>query len=168
MGVGDDRDGCCWHGGDRMRRIEHRIQHRLGNDDGDRDGSGCHYHASPAKRREQRPDEQPRAHSPPGGNPHRDTAGANPAATPPAIPEYHPSSLVRKSPSSTVLTSPDSVTQVGNFYKDALAKGGWQIRSSSGSAYNASFTAHRANEGVSISVYSRGAGSGISIATHPE
>jgi hypothetical protein len=67
-----------------------------------------------------------------------------------------------------VLTSPDSVTQIGNFYKDALAKGGWQIRSSSGSAYNASFSAHRANEGVSISVYPRGAGSGISIATHPE
>jgi hypothetical protein len=67
-----------------------------------------------------------------------------------------------------VLTSPDSVTQVGNFYKDALAKGGWQIRSSTASAYNASFTAHRANEGVSISVYSRRAGSGVSIATHPE
>jgi hypothetical protein len=67
-----------------------------------------------------------------------------------------------------VLTSPDSVTQVGNFYKDALAKGGWQIRSSTASAYNASFTAHRANEGVSISVYARRAGSGVSIATHPE
>ncbi len=53
-------------------------------------------------------------------------------------------------------------------YTDALAKGGWQITSSSGSAYNASFTAHRANEGVSISVYSRGAGSGISITTHLE
>jgi hypothetical protein len=69
--------------------------------------------------------------------------------------------------SSTALTSSDSVTHVGNFYKDALAKGGWQITSSSGSAYNASFTAHRANKGVSISVYSRGAASGISITTPP-
>jgi len=67
-----------------------------------------------------------------------------------------------------VLTSPDSVTKVGNFYKDSLAKGGWQIRSSSSSAYNASFSAHRSNQGVSISVYSRGGGSGISITTHPE
>jgi len=76
--------------------------------------------------------------------------------------------LVSKTPSSTVLTSPDSVTQVGDFYKDALAKGGWQIRSASSSAYNASFSAHRSNQGVSISVYARGAGSGVSINTHPE
>jgi hypothetical protein len=67
-----------------------------------------------------------------------------------------------------VLASPDSVAQVGTFYKDALAKGGWQIRSASSSAYNASFSAHRGNEGVSISVYARAGGSGISIATHPE
>jgi hypothetical protein len=107
------------------------------------------------------------------GAPTSNTAPAAPpapasTATPPAIPEYHPSTLVSKSPSSTVLTSPDSVTQVGNFYKDALAKGGWQISASSGSAYSANLSGHRASEGVSISVYSRGAGTGISITTHPE
>jgi hypothetical protein len=66
-----------------------------------------------------------------------------------------------------VLTSPE-VTKVGDFYKEALAKGGWQIRSSSTTAYNASFSAHRTGEGISISVYPRGAGSGISINTHRE
>lgn len=95
------------------------------------------------------------------------TAPAPPAA-PAGIPDYHPSTIVNKNPNSTVLTSSDSVTQVADFYKGALAKGGWQIRASSSTAYSASFSAHRANEGVSISVYPRGSGSGISISTHPE
>jgi hypothetical protein len=84
------------------------------------------------------------------------------------LPDYHPSTLVSKSAYSTVLTSPDSVSKIGEFYRNALATGGWHVTSSSLSAYHASFAAYRSNEGVSVSVYSRGNGSGISISTHPQ
>ena len=105
-------------------------------------------------------------------------AAASPAAASPAaggaataasgnLPDYQPSTVVSKSASSTVLTSPDPVGKIGAFYKNALAQGGWRVTSSSMSAYHASFTAQRSSEGASISVYSRGTGSGISISTHP-
>jgi hypothetical protein len=104
-------------------------------------------------------------------------AAASPAAASPAgggaaapggqLPDYQPSTVVSKSASSTVLTSPDPVDKIGAFYKNALAQGGWHVTSSSMSAYHASFTASRSSEGASISVYSRGSGSGISISTHP-
>jgi hypothetical protein len=85
-----------------------------------------------------------------------------------AVPEYRPASVVSKSKYSTVLTSPDSVSKIGSYYQGVLANGGWQLRSSSKTPYSASFTAHRASEGVTISVYPRGSGSGVSISTHPE
>jgi hypothetical protein len=85
-----------------------------------------------------------------------------------AVPEYRPASVVSKSKYSTVLTSPDSVSKIGSYYQGVLANGGWQLRSSSKTPYSASFAAHRASEGVTISVYPRGSGSGVSISTHPE
>ncbi len=84
------------------------------------------------------------------------------------LPEYQPSTVVSKALGSTVLTSPDSVQKIGAFYQQALTKGGWQVTSASTGPYHASFTAHRAHEGVSISVYPRGGGSGISISRHPQ
>jgi hypothetical protein len=84
------------------------------------------------------------------------------------LPDYQPSTLVSKSEYSTVLTSPDSVSKVGEFYRKALVTGGWHVTSSSMSTYHASFSANRSNEGVNVSVYSRGSGSGISISTHPQ
>ena len=83
------------------------------------------------------------------------------------LPDYRPSTVVSKSEYSTVLTSPDSASKVGEFYRTALAAGGWHVTSSSMSAYQASFSANRSNEGVNVSVYPRGSGSGISISTHP-
>lgn len=83
------------------------------------------------------------------------------------LPEYQPSAVVSKSAYSIVLTSPDSVNKIGAFYRKALATGGWHVVSDSSGPYHASFTAYRSHEGASISVYSRGSGSGISISTHP-
>jgi hypothetical protein len=83
------------------------------------------------------------------------------------LPEYQPSSVVSKTSTSTVLSSSASVTKIGAFYAHALAKGGWQVTSSSAGSYHASFTAHRTGEGASISVYPRSGGSGISISTYP-
>jgi hypothetical protein len=82
--------------------------------------------------------------------------------------DYQPSSVVSRSAYSIVLTSPDPVSKIGEFYRNALAVGGWHVTSSSQSAYHASFVAYRDNQGVSVSVYSRGSGSGISISTHPQ
>jgi hypothetical protein len=84
------------------------------------------------------------------------------------LPDYQPSTVVSKSAYSTVLTSSGPVSKIGEFYRKALATGQWRVTSSSMSAYHASFSAYRSNEGVSVSVYSRGTGSGISISTHPQ
>jgi hypothetical protein len=92
-----------------------------------------------------------------------------PAAMPSAaVPDYQPASVVSRSQHSTVLNSPDSISKIGSYYEGVLARGGWKLRSSSNTAYSASFTAHRADEGVTISVYPRGSGSGVSISRHPE
>ncbi|MBV8988855.1 MAG: hypothetical protein JOY58_11440 [Solirubrobacterales bacterium] len=85
-----------------------------------------------------------------------------------ALPDYKPSSVLSKSPGATVLRSPSGVEAVGAFYKDALAKGGWQIVSASSGPYHASFTAHRSGEGVTVSVYPLASGSGISVTSHRE
>lgn len=45
---------------------------------------------------------------------------------------------------------------------------GWRLQSSSNNPKSASFTAVRPSEGVTVSVYPRGAGSGISINVHPQ
>jgi hypothetical protein len=111
----------------------------------------------------QAPVASPAAASPAAASP----AGGGAAAPSGQLPDYQPSTVVSKSASSTVLTSPDPVDKIGAFYKNALAQGGWHVTSSSMSAYHASFTASRSSEGASISVYSRGSGSGISISTHP-
>lgn len=94
------------------------------------------------------------------------SAGAS-ASTSAKLPDYRPSTVVSDSGSSTVLQSPDSVAKIGSFYRSALASGGWVTTSSSTGSSHASFTAHRAHEGVSISVYPRSGGSGISISRYP-
>jgi hypothetical protein len=111
----------------------------------------------------------PAAASPAAGGSAAGGSAAGSAATAASgkLPDYQPSTVVSRSASSTVLTSPDPVDKIGAFYKDALAQGGWHVTSSSMSAYHASFTAYRSSEGASISVYSQGSGSGISISTHP-
>jgi hypothetical protein len=83
------------------------------------------------------------------------------------LPDYRPSTVVSESGTTMVLTSPDSVAKIGEFYKSALASGGWDTTSSSLGPFHASFTAHRAHEGVSISVYPRSGGSGISVSRYP-
>jgi hypothetical protein len=83
------------------------------------------------------------------------------------LPDYQPSTVVSKSMYATVLTSPDPVGEIAAFYQKALGTGGWHVLSTSMGPYHASFTAYLSNEGASISVYSSGRGSGISISTHP-
>jgi hypothetical protein len=92
------------------------------------------------------------------------------ATTRAGIPESQPSKVVLKSKllGTVVLKSPDSVSRVGDFYKDALADGGWELTSSSRSRYHASFTVRRTGEGASVSVYPLPSGSGISISRHAE
>jgi hypothetical protein len=94
------------------------------------------------------------------------SAGASASATG-KLPDYHPSTVVSDSGTTTVLKSPDSVTKVGAFYRNALSSGGWDTTASSMGSFHASFTAHRAHEGVSISVYPRFGGSGISVSRYP-
>jgi hypothetical protein len=89
------------------------------------------------------------------------------ASTTGKLPDYRPATVVSDSGTTTVFKSPDSVSKIGAFYRDALANGGWDTTSSSMGSFHASFTAHRAHEGVSISVYPRFGGSGISISRYP-
>jgi len=83
------------------------------------------------------------------------------------VPDYRPSTVVSDSGTTTVLKSPDSVSKIGAFYRNALANGGWDTTASSTGSLHASFTAHRGHEGVSISVYPRFGGAGISISRYP-
>jgi hypothetical protein len=94
------------------------------------------------------------------------SAGATASSTA-KLPDYRPATVVSESSTTTVLKSPDSVAKVGDFYKSVLASGGWDTTSASTGPFHASFTAHRAHEGVSISVYPRFGGSGISISQYP-
>jgi hypothetical protein len=96
-----------------------------------------------------------------------DAAAGTNADTTGTLPDYQPSKLVSKTSTSTVLTSPDSVAKIGAFYADVLAKGGWQMISSSVGSFHASFTVSHDHQGASISVYPRWGGSGISISTYP-
>jgi hypothetical protein len=89
------------------------------------------------------------------------------ASTTGKLPDYRPATVVSDSGTTTVLKSPDSVSKIGAFYRDALANGGWDTTSASTGFFHASFTAHRAHEGVSISVYPRFGGAGISISRYP-
>jgi hypothetical protein len=89
------------------------------------------------------------------------------ASTTGKLPGYRPATVVSDSGTTTVLKSPDSVTKIGAFYRNALANGGWDTTASSMGSFHASFTAHRAHEGVSISVYPRFGGAGISISRYP-
>jgi hypothetical protein len=94
------------------------------------------------------------------------TASAD-ASTTGKLPDYRPATVVSESGTTTVLKSPDAVSKIGAFYQNALASGGWDTTSSSMGSFHASFTAHRAHEGVSISVYPRFGGAGISISRYP-
>jgi hypothetical protein len=104
----------------------------------------------------------------PTAAPSAPASGSADSPSPGKLPDYQPSTVVSKSAYSTVLTSPDSVNKIGEFYRRALATGGWHVTASSMSGYHASFTAYRSSEGINVSVYSRGSGSGISISTHPQ
>jgi hypothetical protein len=113
----------------------------------------------------------PASHAPAASSPatpasHASDTSASPAATG-KLPDYRPATIVSESGTTTVLRSPDSVTKVGAFYQSALANGGWDTTSSSMGSFHASFTAHRSGEGVSVSVYPRLGGSGISISRYP-
>jgi hypothetical protein len=96
-----------------------------------------------------------------------DTSAGASASTTGKLPDYRPATVVSDSGTTTVLKSPDSVSKIGEFYKNALASGGWDTTSSSMGSFHASFTAHRAHEGVSISVYPRFGGAGISVSRYP-
>lgn len=113
----------------------------------------------------------PPAASSPAAAPSAPASGSADSSSAGRLPDYQPSTVVSKtvvskSVYSVVLMSPDSVGKIGEFYRNALATGGWHVTSSSTSAYHASLAAYRSNEGVNVSVYSRGSGSGISINTH--
>jgi hypothetical protein len=84
-----------------------------------------------------------------------------------SVPSYNPSTVVSKHGDSLVLNSPDSVTKIGSYYKGVLARGGWQVQQATVTARSASFSAHQTGQGVTISVYPSGSGSGISITTYP-
>ena len=103
------------------------------------------------------------APAPSGGG----TSAKADASTTGKLPDYRPATVVSDSGTTTVLKSPDSVSKIGAFYRNALANGGWDTTSSSMGSVHASFSAHRAHEGVSISVYPRSGGSGISISRYP-
>jgi hypothetical protein len=84
-----------------------------------------------------------------------------------ALATYEPSSVISEGGGSETITSPDPVSKVTAFYARQLSKGGWTINSKTITDYSGNFNAERGNEGVHISTYTRGSGSGATISTHP-
>jgi hypothetical protein len=70
-------------------------------------------------------------------------------------------------PGSLQLTSPDSVQKVTAFYDKALTQGGWNIVSSSKTAYSTNITARRGSTGTTLSISVTGSGTYISLTTYP-
>ncbi|MFD6228687.1 hypothetical protein ACFWFZ_17645 [Streptomyces sp. NPDC060232] len=68
---------------------------------------------------------------------------------------------------STLLRSDDSVSKVGAFYVDALAREGWTTVSKYQGEYSVNIVAKRGNEGVTVQVSPTGSGTSVSITTYP-
>jgi hypothetical protein len=83
-----------------------------------------------------------------------------------SIPEYQPSSVISRSPGHVQLSSPDSVTKVGDFYKQALDRGGWHISSDASSPYSVNLVAQRSSEGATVAIASTGRGASISVSDY--
>lgn len=83
------------------------------------------------------------------------------------LPVYEPSDQVSKAPGSLVLTSPDSVEKIGEFYKNAVRDGDWDIVSETVSRFAASITVKKRGRGASINVAPGTDGSVISISSYP-
>ena len=101
------------------------------------------------------------------------SSAVSPAQTTPTqsgsttLPKYEPSSVVSDTPGSLQLTSPDSVQKVTAFYDKALTQGGWNIVSSSKTAYSTNITARRGSTGTTLSISVTGSGTYISLTTYP-
>lgn len=89
-----------------------------------------------------------------------DSSSGEPLAT------YKPSSVESDSGGTQTITSPDPVSKLSDFYAAELEKGGWNIVSKSVTGSSANYTATRGGEGVSISVYTAGSGSGATISVY--
>lgn len=83
------------------------------------------------------------------------------------IPMYPGATVVNRSTGYTLLRSNDSVSTVGSFYVDTLAKEGWQTISKYQGRWSVNVTAKRGHEGVTVQVNPSGSGTDISIATYP-
>jgi hypothetical protein len=84
-----------------------------------------------------------------------------------ALATYKPSAVISDAGGSETITSPDPVSKLTAFYARQLRKGGWTITSQTVTDYSGNFNAQRGNEGVHISTYTRGSGSGATISTYP-
>lgn len=83
------------------------------------------------------------------------------------IPVYPGATVVSRSTGYTLLRSNDSVSTVGSFYVDTLAKEGWQTISKYQGRWSVNVTAKRGHEGVTVQVNPAGSGTDISVATYP-
>jgi hypothetical protein len=108
----------------------------------------------------------------PAAAPATGSDAAAPQADAGRLPVYQPSSVLSHTeigPGSTdVLTSPDPVDKVAAFYRDALAQGGWQTTSASGTLpWSQHLMARRDKQGVTIQISNTGSGASISVTTYP-
>jgi hypothetical protein len=113
--------------------------------------AGCNNHSSP-------PSTPPAHTSPPATSP------ATPSG---AIPTYPGATVTRHSGGTTILHTDDSVTKVGSFYVDALAREGWKTVSKYQGQFSANIVAKRGKEGVTVQVSPTGSGTAITISQYP-
>ncbi|WP_189313963.1 hypothetical protein [Streptomyces brasiliensis] len=75
--------------------------------------------------------------------------------------------MTSRTDGTTVLHSGDSVSKVGSFYVDTLAREGWKTVSKYQGQFSANIVAKRGKEGVTVQASPTGSGTSISISKYP-
>ncbi|MET9885809.1 hypothetical protein ABZZ20_22250 [Streptomyces sp. NPDC006430] len=82
------------------------------------------------------------------------------------IPTYPGATVVSHVGGFTLLHTDDSVSKVGSFYVDALARDGWTTVSKYQGEFSVNLMARRDGKGVTVQVSPTGSGTSISITTY--
>lgn len=90
-----------------------------------------------------------------------------PASPSSEIPTYPGATVVSQTGGTTLLRSNDSVSKVGSFYVDTLAREGWTTVSKYQGEFSTNLVAKRDHNGVTVQVSPTGSGTSISVTKYP-
>ncbi|MER6982225.1 hypothetical protein [Streptomyces carpinensis] len=84
-----------------------------------------------------------------------------------SMPTYPGATVTSNVSGTTMLHSGDTVSKVGAFYVDTLAREGWKTVSKHQGEFSTNIVAKRGREGVTVQVSPTGSGTSITISKYP-